>query len=89
MIRDDDVQAAFLGSSDFGDRPHAAVDRDDQPRSFAGKLQQRLFLEPIALLEAAWDESGDIGADPPKVVVRRVAVTVGVVVLHTVMRSPR
>ena len=63
MVGDDDVEPAFSRLGDLGDRRDPAVDGEDEPTALLRESGQRLAADAVALVEAARQVPGDLGAE--------------------------
>jgi hypothetical protein len=63
MVRDDDVEAAFLRLGHLGDGCDPAVDGEDEPAALVGEPGERLAADPITLVEATRQMPGDLCAE--------------------------
>jgi hypothetical protein len=63
VIRDDDLQAEPAGLSDFLDRGDPAIDGEDEAAAVLRQAGKRLAAQPVALLEAARQVPGGVGAE--------------------------
>ena len=63
VVRDDDFEAARSRLRDLGGGRDAAVDREDEPATVLREPGQRLAADAVALVEAARQVPGDVGAE--------------------------
>ena len=63
MVGDDDVEPAFSGLGDLVDGRDPAVDGEDEPATLVGEPGKRVAADAVALVEAAREVPGDVGAE--------------------------
>src|SRR6185503_8229432 len=66
MVRDDDVEAAFLRLGHLGDGRDPTVHGEDEPAALVGESGERVAADAVALVEATRQMPGDLGAKLPQ-----------------------